>query len=915
MSYCAVATCRSYRRTGKFCTKSFFRFPKDPATCATWVHRCSRQDPINVLQARICSDHFLDSDYDPSYLVKASLMPGVSPCLKTDAVPTQNLRSAGSSGPAQQSTRASRSDRRQMKSLAQDIINTEGASSSLSDRSRSISLDASNQMEWSPAATDLPAGEVQYLSPLEEVQKLSQQNRRLKLRMEKQKRQWRQERQMLLRKLRVAERKAHKLQKLLRLGVVTEKQVSTVQSGHRVQWTAEDISRALGLRCRSRKAYEYVQQVMHLPLPSAATLSRWIRGFRVTPGVIEAALAVLRAAVQGMGALERLCVVSFDEMALSSRYCYDASADQILQGSKLQLLMVRGLCAAWKQPLFYEIDSPMTNQKLNSVISVLESLGLRVTAVVSDMGGANEGMWRSSGICADRTWIINPVDDTRRVWVFADAPHLIKLMRVHTVADDGGLLIPDGRGGRALLGRGTFLELLELDRAELRVAHKLTNLHVQGTGQVSQRVRLATQLFSHTVGTAIKELLPRRQPQAEAVLTANAWFDVLNSRSQFDATIERSAYGRTAEIKAVQDRALDKMTSLISDTRKTSAKHPNGHRSMLPFQQGMLRTTVSLRGLYEELHRTVPELQFVLTSHLNQDCLENCFSQIRSLGGANTTPNAVEVRSRLKVLLMAPAPQVAASSGRAVLQLEPSDLMSTSRAPQQLPCVSNEALEGLLIQFEEPDQELAAREDNEAEGAYQAVAAPPSSSHEEVTPLQSESATAGDERLEREALAFVAGFVAAKCRHLDAGLGQTTDQAPPSSVPSSWVRALSRGRLTVPSPNWMTIVEEFEVIFRLMMGDTVDGQSGIVQRLLAALQVKRPSLDARIARKLVTTRVHLRIRSLNQRQDEVAAERRAAKQVRQHVRSGELHLFLFDLLDIFIAIIQSSSIVMVIKPL
>ncbi|KAF0308512.1 Transposable element P transposase [Amphibalanus amphitrite] len=794
MSYCAVATCRSYRRTGKFCTKSFFRFPKDPATCATWVHRCSRQDPINVLQARICSDHFLDSDYDPSYLVKASLMPGVSPCLKTDAVPTQNLRSAGSSGPAQQSTRASRSDRRQMKSLAQDIINTEGASSSLSDRSRSISLDASNQMEWSPAATDLPAGEVQYLSPLEEVQKLSQQNRRLKLRMEKQKRQWRQERQMLLRKLRVAERKAHKLQKLLRLGVVTEKQVSTVQSGHRVQWTAEDISRALGLRCRSRKAYEYVQQVMHLPLPSAATLSRWIRGFRVTPGVIEAALAVLRAAVQGMGALERLCVVSFDEMALSSRYCYDASADQILQGSKLQLLMVRGLCAAWKQPLFYEIDSPMTNQKLNSVISVLESLGLRVTAVVSDMGGANEGMWRSSGICADRTWIINPVDDTRRVWVFADAPHLIKLMRVHTVADDGGLLIPDGRGGRALLGRGTFLELLELDRAELRVAHKLTNLHVQ-------------------------------------------------------------------------------------------------------------------------LHRTVPELQFVLTSHLNQDCLENCFSQIRSLGGANTTPNAVEVRSRLKVLLMAPAPQVAASSGRAVLQLEPSDLMSTSRAPQQLPCVSNEALEGLLIQFEEPDQELAAREDNEAEGAYQAVAAPPSSSHEEVTPLQSESATAGDERLEREALAFVAGFVAAKCRHLDAGLGQTTDQAPPSSVPSSWVRALSRGRLTVPSPNWMTIVEEFEVIFRLMMGDTVDGQSGIVQRLLAALQVKRPSLDARIARKLVTTRVHLRIRSLNQRQDEVAAERRAAKQVRQHVRSGELHLFLFDLLDIFIAIIQSSSIVMVIKPL
>ena len=216
---------------------------------------------------------------------------------------------------------------------------------------------------------------------------------------------------------------------------------------------------------------------------------------------------------------------------------------------------------------------------------------------------------------------------------------------------------------------------------------------------MSQRVRLATQLFSHTVGTAIRKLLPRRQPQAEAVLTVNAWFDTLNSRSQFDGTIERCAFGRTPAAKAAQETALTKMETLISSSRKTTRKHPNGQRGQLPFQRGILRTTSSLRGLFEDLEGTTPDFKYILTSHLNQDCLENCFSQLRSMGGANTTPNAVEVRARLRVLLMAPAPMVAVSTkGRAVLQLErDTGFVSTGRAlkPDNL---SNQAFDGLPFQ-------------------------------------------------------------------------------------------------------------------------------------------------------------------------------------------------------------------------
>ena len=139
---------------------------------------------------------------------------------------------------------------------------------------------------------------------------------------------------------------------------------------------------------------------------------------------------------------------------------------------------------------------------------------------------------------------------------------------------------------------------------------------------------------------------------------------------------------------------------------------------------------------------------------------------------------------------------------------------------------------------------------------------------------------------EREALSFVAGFVAAKCRNIDATLGYPTSEEPPSSVPSSWIRAVSRGNLTVPSDSWMSIVEEFELVFALVMGRTVSHEPGLVRRLMAELHQKRPELDPRICRKLVTTRMHLRIRWLNQAKTEQAAERRAAKQVRQHARSS-----------------------------
>lgn len=138
--------------------------------------------------------------------------------------------------------------------------------------------------------------------------------------------------------------------------------------------------------------------------------------------------------------------------------------------------------------------------------------------------------------------------------------------------------------------------------------------------------------------------------------------------------------------------------------------------------------------------------------------------------------------------------------------------------------------------------------------------------------------------LSQEALSFVAGYVAAKCRQIDRSLGEPTATAIASAVPASWIRAVSEGGLTVPSSGWLNVVRDFELSFALLMGKTADMEPGIMRRLLLILTAKYPLLDSRIARKLASTRLHLRLRAINQKSAAgESARRRARAQVRNHL--------------------------------
>jgi len=66
-------------------------------------------------------------------------------------------------------------------------------------------------------------------------------------------------------------------------------------------------------------------------------------------------------------------------------------------------------------------------------ILLLENCGINVVGITSDGASTNRSMWNMLGVSAKnesfKNYFANPFDSERSVFVFSDAPHLIKTIR------------------------------------------------------------------------------------------------------------------------------------------------------------------------------------------------------------------------------------------------------------------------------------------------------------------------------------------------------------------------------------------------------------------------------------------------------------------------------------------------------
>jgi len=417
-------------------------------------------------------------------------------------------------------------------------------------------------------------------------------------------------------------------------------QAKSIMTQKRVNWSEEDIVKGLMLRSLSRKSYQFIRKKKLFPVPSISTLRKWVSKFDCSPGILNDVMMMLKKQISiDSNEKLKLGVFCFDEMDFKKKYEYFQKKDCVFGPSKkVQVGMVRGLCGNWKQPVFFDFDCPMTENLLKDLIEAIESTGIEVWAMTCDGGSSNLALLKKLGINTDHTSFPNPADRNRQIFIFYDVPHLLKLIRNHIL--DEGIFID---GVNTKISRQDFEELLHPNQnCEHKMLYQLKDIHLHCSGPQRQRVRLAAQLLSHKSASAMKFLHPEKKIQSDFVELIDCWFDVMNSRTKFSKKKLNCGFGIHFE---EQSNVINKMISTAQEMKCDSK------RKILPFQKGIIISSRSLLSLFSELKQT-RNIEFILTSHLNQDCLENFFSRVRALGGTYTHPTTVECINRIRSLII-----------------------------------------------------------------------------------------------------------------------------------------------------------------------------------------------------------------------------------------------------------------------
>lgn len=322
---------------------------------------------------------------------------------------------------------------------------------------------------------------------------------------------------------------------------------------------------------------------------------------------------------------------------------------------RVQCAMVRGITKAWKQLVYYDFDKAMTKDVLFDIILKLEAAGFVIVAIVSDLSSSNFNLWKSLDISINNTSFTNPATSSRQVFVFADAPHLLKLIR-NNFLDYGFTL-----HGNSLqtVTNASVRELILRSVHDLKTAYRLSQKHIDVQGAKRMNVRLAAQLMSETTGKSLHHfgeqgLLKSKDwyDTSKFILLVDSWFDIFNSKALNDVKECRAAFGRY----------LVKQTEVVEKMLNTVHNMKVGIRDRLyPFQKGIIVSCQSLLKLHQFLNASFG-VKYVITHRLNQDGLEHLFGYLRQMGASYQHPSSIQIKYRIRSYLLGKNSELVGSS-------------------------------------------------------------------------------------------------------------------------------------------------------------------------------------------------------------------------------------------------------------
>ncbi len=176
----------------------------------------------------------------------------------------------------------------------------------------------------------------------------------------------------------------------------------------------------------------------------------------------------------------------------------------------------------------------------------------------------------------------------------------------------------------------------------IRMAPKVTSKHLDLPPFAPLRVKLATQVLSHSVAAGISAMCGLKALSTDAQHTAafiekmDMLFNCFNSSTLHSNAQMRHAISQSSGHKTFLLECLDWLSTVKSQGKRK-----------LPCLTGWKMAITCLLQLWDDLHQTTG-VRFLLTNRLNQDCLENLFSVIRGKGGHRDNPDALQFRTAFR---------------------------------------------------------------------------------------------------------------------------------------------------------------------------------------------------------------------------------------------------------------------------
>ncbi|KAH7978767.1 hypothetical protein HPB49_006698 [Dermacentor silvarum] len=310
------------------------------------------------------------------------------------------------------------------------------------------------------------------------------------------------------------------------------------------------------------------------------------------------------------------------------------------------LIMFNPMFESWVQPIArYATKGAapgwvLAKIVMNTVLELSEH-GAKVVAVNSDGAGNNKSMWThlaiSGKLAGAQYKIAHPCIDGAFLHFMCDVPHIIKSVRNRMMKHKYGLI------GEHQANYQHYERLFETEKkAHIKVVPKLTEYHVKPQRLQTMNVRLATQLFSQSVGIGLEVYRQLTVPgfadstgTEEFTLLMNDLFDILNAKVPPDGIKKGSP-----KIQFLKD-FLEMMN------RTESNKNVKLFASAQTVESIRV-TLMSILSLIEFLDSK--GVNYILTGSLNQDPLERFFGLLRSFGGDEDHPMVTKFSQIFRIL-------------------------------------------------------------------------------------------------------------------------------------------------------------------------------------------------------------------------------------------------------------------------